>query len=333
MTTNMINRLSILAAFAISLLPTQSALALTPAELAGEYTSVVDNGTFGTSGRFRLILNKNGRGSVAVKLGSEAACVVLVGMDKGFEGGLIPIGSGDMSIRLVINPGPDGNPILTGEVEEDGEIYTVLAPKVAADAGPAQGRATFLIGSAAGSGNTGSGVAKVSKSGRVKGVASVKGGRPVTFGGRLSPAYKLPIAVRLAGKAESLVGNVTFSTTTIIGSFTFHTPARDQALFVAGTSFNSALPALNASAPSFPLDIHLNGGPSIGTATWLSNGTIRSATLDNNWLRISVNSTTGLMTGKSGDNKLRGIASQGTNTLVGLVNGQVPFEIRPATPQ
>ena len=299
--------------------------------MAGEYTAIVDNGTFGTSGRFRLVLNKNGRGSVAVKLGNEPVCVVGVWMGNSGQGKLISIGASDMEIRLVIVSGPDGKLVLTGEVEEDGHIYTVEAPKVSADAGATKGRATFLIGSAAGSGNTGSGFVKVSKSGRVTGAASVKG-QPVTFGGRLSPAYKLPIAARFKGKDESLVGNLTFGDTSIIGDVRYHTPTSTQSLSVAGTSFDSALPALDGPAPSFPLSIHLNGGPSLGTATWLANSKIRSATLDNSPLRISVNPITGVVTGKSGDNKLRGIATQGANKLVGLVNGLVPFEVQPATP-
>jgi hypothetical protein len=327
----------LLAAVAATLFPSASAFALTAAEAAGEYTAVVDRGSFETSGHFRLVLGKAGKGTVAVRLGDEPPCVIGIGF--GDNGGTIIGGYGDpiyirgndpaMIVRIEIIQGPDGGPFVIGQVEDDGNVYNVAAPKVAPDAGSAIGRHTFMFGSEAGVGNAGSGFAKVSANGRVTGAATVKGGRPVAFGGRLSPAQELPFAARFKGTGSSLVGKVAFGSPATTGNVSLHTQTLDQALLVGGTPYDSRQTALwnESGATSFPLGVDLDG-VSAGSGTWI-RGVIRGATMNGRPLRLSVNRATGVVNGRSGSHVLRGVAVQSLNRLGGLVDGVTRFEVYP----
>jgi hypothetical protein len=330
-------RLSTLAALAILATPTQ-ALPPPPApptvQVAGEYTGVVDNGTFETSGYFRLVLSKGGRGSVSVRLGDEPVCVVGIGYNPGSSSGnyffTLPGGDPDMLVRIIVTIEPGGNPVVTGEVEDDGHIYPVVAPKVGHTAGPAAGRHTLMIGSTPGIGDTGSGFVRITPGGRVIGVANVKGSRPVSFGGLLPPSLELPVAARIGRSDASLVGKVGFNTPNASGALTLHDEASNQALLVGGMPYNPRLPALTGATPSFPLEVLLNGTVS-GSAVRLRNGTIGGGKLNGQPLRLSVVRATGLVSGRSGTQIFRGVVLQGANSLGGLVNGTTPFEVRPDT--
>ena len=328
----MSTRLSIFAAVTISLLSSAPAFALSATEIAGEYSGVVDNGSFETSGRFRLVVGKGGHGSVAVRLGNEPACVVFIETEGWGKIISRPGGDPGMLLRLIFVTSPDGNPTVTGEVEEDGHTYTVEAQKSATTAGLAEGRHTFMVNKTAGGGDMGSGYARVSANGRAIGALTVNGKRPVTFGGRISPGQKLLIARRLGGDGSSVVGTLLFGVTATTGSGSFHSPESNQALRVTGSPYDRGQHAIHNTESTFPLVVSLNGAAA-GAATWRTDGTIGGGSLLSKPLKIAVNRSTGSVTGKSGSDILRGVVLQNENRIAGLVNGIASFAVSPAAAQ
>ena len=317
--------LSICVASSLLLLNQQPALALTPAEAAGEYVATLDAGTFEASGRFRLVIGKGGLGSVAVTIGDEPPCVVGIGW--GDDGGPLLIRGGDpdmdvfITIRLI-----DGTYVAEGEVTDDGHIFVVEAPRVATGGGSSVGRHTFVMGTEAGLGNTGSGFVRVRENGRVTGVVSTGAARKRAFAGRLSSAGKFPLVARV-GESSSLIGDLTFGSVATDGTITHHNGDTTTAVMVGGAPYDPKLPAI-VNAGTLPFAHIAVGNEVNGQAMGLRrDGVFARAVVDENPMRLRVHRNSGVLTGSQGALSLRGVVLQHLNGCAGLLSNGSAFAV------
>ena len=317
--------LSICVVSTLLLLNQQPALALTPAEAAGEYVATVDAGTFEASGRFRLVIGKGGLGSVAVTIGDEPPCVVGIGW--GGEGGPLIIRGGDpdmgviITIRLI-----DGSYVAVGEVTDDGHTFIVEAPRVANSGGSSVGRHTFVMGTEAGLGNTGSGFVRVRENGRVTGVVSTGATRKRAFAGRLSSAGEFPLVARV-GESSSLIGDLTFGAVATDGTISQHNGDTTTAVMVGGAPYDPKLPVI-VNAGTLPF-AHISVDNVVnGQALRLRrDGVFSGAVMGEKPMRLRVHRNSGVLTGSQGALTLRGVVLQNLNGCAGLLSNGSAFAV------
>lgn len=299
--------------------------------IGGEYTAAINGGTFDTSGKFRLVLTRSGLGSVSLIAGDEPPCVVFVGFDDG-TGQLIPRGGDpDMAVHLILIPNPDGSFTVKGDLEDDGKVFPIEATQAATASGDASGAHTFVLGTTATKTDLGSGTARVARNGRVSGVVHVGQHKPVSFGGRLTPDQKLPLAVRFGSSESSLTTDLTFGDGSTNGAATVHDEDVSTQGFFRRANYvpraKPVLPPQNASDSRYTVLAALVDGQPGGSVNQLRNGRFTEVLFHGKPGFLRVARATGVVTGGTDEQTFRGVVMQDDNILAGVCNGTLEFNL------
>ncbi len=323
--------------FLLSLLPVglslldSEARAAVP-DIGGEYNGVIQGDSFETSGRFRMVLGRAGRGSVSVCVGDEPPCVIRAIYDPG-DGSIAPGGSGDadmaLHLRIVFNL--DGFPVVTGTVDDEDETFTIEATRAVKKSESAIGAHTFVLGASEGTADAGFGYAKVKANGKVAGVLQIGQHRATSFGGRLTPEGNLPVAIRFEKTDASFVGDLSFADFSTGGTFAQYSAATSVPVHFWRTPYHPRRQPLVGTDGAFNLATTI-GGVASGTAIQLNSGAIVNATLSGAPAKLKVVRGTGFVTGGTKTSALHGVVMQDSDVLTGLCNSLAEFSIESTGP-
>jgi len=297
-----------LSGFGTSFATTFTATSVPPLS-AGEYDAILQGGSFESTGYVRLKVDSSGRGSVSVRLGNEANCVVLIGIDE-LTGTVIPVRQPgvDMKIDLRVIKREDGSTGVDGTIVDDGNTIHVTLTKTASPEAvkPLQGRYTFLIetlepGTTTPTSVVGVGKVRVSPRGALRFAGRLGDGRTFGQGARLTGSDGWPLFARTS-RHTSLSGTVRFADEpqTDLGGLLLSQKARRPAatvadLALAGSRYDSTFGF--RSARQWLIRVDASGSSATRTLLPTADHSAFAATALGDAL-LNIATTTGQITGR-----------------------------------